>query len=183
MTSSGSSTRGWRKRRSRATPLARAACSTPPRGSRPNASTRSEPRSSCIGERPHRCLAAGRRHEQRISLWTGEASRVPATQARVAALRRAARIAEEDLGRPDLALVELRAAWSIDPDDGEVADSIVRLLTPMSPPHPDDPADPARARARIDFYAEAAAKTEDPQRKIAHLEKLAQIWEDEVRVP
>src|SRR5262249_47192957 len=41
----------------------------------------------------------------------------------------------------------------------------------------------ARARARIDFYSEAAAKTSDPSRKVAFLEKLAQIWEDEVRSP
>jgi len=142
-----------------------------------------EPDDDDTRERLDRCLAAARRHEQRISMWTAEASRAATTSARAAARRRAARIAEGDLGRPELALVEMRAAWAIDPDDPEIADSIVRLLTPTSPPNPDDPSDPARARARIDFYAEAAAKTEDPSRKVAYLEKLAQIWEDEVRAP
>src|SRR4029079_5226111 len=71
----------------------------------------------------------------------------------------------------------------VGPSEPQIADDSVRLLTPTSPPNPDDPSDPARARARIDFYSEAAAKTEDPRRKVAYLEKLAQIWEDEVRAP
>jgi len=134
-------------------------------------------------ERLDRALSELGRHEQRVSLWTAEASRAPSATGRTSALRRAAQIAEHDLGRPDIALVEMRAAWAIDPDDTEIADAIARLLTPASPPNPDDPEDPARARARIDFYSEAAAKTPDPSRRVAYLEKLAQIWEDEVRDP
>src|SRR5215471_987243 len=134
-------------------------------------------------ERFDRALSLLGRHEQRISFWTAEASRVAIPAARLEALLRAAQIAEVDLERSDLALIELRAAWAIDSDNTEVVDAIARLLTPTSPPSLDDPEDPARARARIDFYTEAAAKTLDPGRKLAHLEKLAQLWEDEVRAP
>jgi tetratricopeptide (TPR) repeat protein len=134
-------------------------------------------------ERLDRALEELGRHEQRVSLWTAESSRATTVSARTAALRRAAEIAELNLGRADIALVEMRAAWAIDPEDTEIADAIARLLTTTSPPNPDDPDDPARARARIDFYSEAAAKTADPSRRVAYLEKLAQIWEDEVRSP
>jgi tetratricopeptide (TPR) repeat protein len=134
-------------------------------------------------ERLDRALAASGRHEERISLWTAEASRVATPSARVDALLRAAQIAEHDLLQPDLALVELRAAWAIDAEDVRVADHIARLLTPSAPPNLADPKDPSRARARIDFYAEAASKAGDAGRKVAQLEKLALIWEDEARDP
>ena len=134
-------------------------------------------------ERLDRALAALGQHDQRISMWVAEAARVATSAARVEAFRRAALIAERDQGRQDLALVELRAAWAVDPDDIATIDDIARLLTTTSPPNPADPGDPARARARIDFFTEAAEKANDPGRKIAMLEKLAQIWEDEVRVP
>ena len=134
-------------------------------------------------ERLDRALAALGQHEQRITIWTSEASRVTTSAARVDAFRRAARIAERDQRRQDLALVELRAAWAVDPDDAETVDYIARLLTTTAPPNPAEPGDPARARARIDFFTEAAEKANEPGRKIAMLEKLAQIWEDEVRTP
>jgi tetratricopeptide (TPR) repeat protein len=134
-------------------------------------------------ERLDRALAASDHHDERVSLWTGEASRVTSAAARVDALLRAAEIAERDLSRPDLALVQLRAAWAIDSEDVRVADHIARLLTPASPPNLADPDDPSRARARIDFYAEAASKAGDSGRKVAQLEKLALIWEDEARDP
>ena len=129
-----------------------------------------------------RALAALGQHEQRISMWTAEASRVTTAAARVDAFRKAAQIAEKDQRRQDLALVELRAAWAVDPDDAETVDDIARLLTSTAPPNPAEPGDPARARARIDFFSEAAERANEPGRKVAMLEKLAQIWEDEVRV-
>jgi cellulose synthase operon protein C len=135
-----------------------------------------------IRERLDRALAAAGQHEQRITMWTAEASRVLTAQARVDAFRRAAQIAERDLRRPDLALVELRAGWAVDPDDSETVDDIARLLTTALPPNLAEPGDPARARARVDFFSEAAEKAIEPGRKIAMLEKLAQIWEDEVRI-
>jgi tetratricopeptide (TPR) repeat protein len=134
-------------------------------------------------ERLDRALAASGHHEERISFWTAEASRVTSISARVDALLRAAQIAENDLLQPDLALAELRAAWALDAEDVRIADGIARLLTPASPPNLTDPDDPSRARARIDFYAEAASKAGDAGRKVAQLEKLALIWEDEARDP
>jgi tetratricopeptide (TPR) repeat protein len=134
-------------------------------------------------DRLDRAFAALGQHDQRITLWTAEASRVTNAAARVEAFRRAAEVAEKDQKRQDLALVELRAAWSVDSDDTETADDIARLLTTTAPPNPAEPGDPARARARIDFFTEAADRATEPGRKIAMLEKLAQIWEDEVRAP
>jgi tetratricopeptide (TPR) repeat protein len=128
-------------------------------------------------ERFDRALAQLSRHEQRISFWTAEASRIATAAARVEALVRAANIAEQDCKRSDLALVDLRAAWAIDPENIDVADAIARLLTPTGG------VDTAAARARIDFYTEAASKTVDAGRKIAQLEKLAQVWEEELRSP
>jgi tetratricopeptide (TPR) repeat protein len=142
-----------------------------------------EPDDEDTRERFDRALSVLGRHEQRTSFWTAESSRIALPAARVEALVRAAHIAERDLERPDLALVDLRAAWAIDPENSDVADAIARLLMPGFPPSPADPEDPSLARARIDFYTEAAGKAVDPGRKVAQLEKLAQVWEDEVRDP
>jgi hypothetical protein len=142
-----------------------------------------EPDDDDTRERLDRALSRLGRHEQRISLWTAEASRITSVAARVDALFRAAHVAEDDLGRRDLALVELRGAWAIDAENADVVDAIARLLTPGSPPRLDDPGDASQARARIDFYTEAAAKAVDAGRRVAQLEKLAQLWEDEVREP
>ena len=138
---------------------------------------------SALRELLDRALSKLARHEQRVSMWTAEASRLGSPQARAEALMRAARIAEQDLWRPDLALTELRAAWAVDSSNAEVADAMARLLTPTSAPSVTDPDDPARVRARIDFFTEAAMAATDPARKVAYLEKTAQIWEDEVREP
>ncbi len=128
-------------------------------------------------------LRALGQHEQRMTLFTAEASRVTVPAQRTELLLRSARIAEVDMRRPDLALISLRAAWSIDPSNTDVCDGIQRLLTPGTPPVVADPEDPSRVRARIDFYTEAAAAAPEQARKIAFLEKLAILWEDEVRNP
>lgn len=130
-----------------------------------------------------RALAALGQHEQRVAMFAEQSSRASTPVARVDLLLRAARIAEDDLGRIDLALVSLRSAWAIDPSHADTTDAIARLLSPGTPPSLTDPNDPSRVRARIDFYVEAAAAASDNTRKIAHLEKLALIWEDEVRAP
>ena len=128
-----------------------------------------------------RALAAEKSHQRRIALWTGEASRITNPAGRCDALLRAAQIAERDLGKPELGVTLLRAAWSIDPEDTAIVDAIARQLKQASPPTKLDPDDPSRARARIDFYREAASRATDVGRKIAHLERLAQIWEDEAQ--
>jgi cellulose synthase operon protein C len=127
-------------------------------------------------------LAAMGQHAQRVAMFTDQAARTTAEHARIALLLRAADIAEHAMGSPEVALLALRSAWAIAPSHPDVTDAIVRLLTPGTPPSPTDPDDPSRVRARIDFYVEAAAATESA-RRVAHLEKLALIWEDEVRDP
>jgi hypothetical protein len=142
-----------------------------------------EPDDEPMRDRLDRALAAQGKHAERVAMLTDQAAHASTQVARIDLLLRAARIAEHDLGRPDLALFSLRSAWAIDASNGETCDTIARLLTPGTPPSLTDPDDPSRVRARIDFYIEAAAAAADPARKIAFLEKLAQIWEDEVRAP
>ena len=142
-----------------------------------------EPDDEVMREKLDRALAALGQHEQRVAMFTDQASRASTQTTRIELLLRAAHIAEHDLGRPDVALASLRSAFAIDASHADITDAIVRLLTPGTPPSLTDPSDPSRVRARIDFYIEAAAAASDPARKIAHLEKLALIWEDEVREP
>jgi len=141
-----------------------------------------EPDDEPVREKLDHGLAALGQHQQRVAMLTDQASRTSTPNAQIDLLLRAARIAEEDMARPDLALFSLRSAWAADQSQPEVCDAIVRLLTPGTPPSPTDPDDPSRVRARIDFYVEAAAAA-DAARRVAHLEKLALIWEDEVRAP
>lgn len=130
-----------------------------------------------------RALSALGQHEQRVAMFTDQAARATAPAERIQLLLRAAQVAEHDMGRTDLALAALRSAFASDAGNADVTDALVRLLTPGTPPSPTDPDDPSGVRTRIDFYVEAAATAADPARKVAHLEKLALIWEDEVRAP
>ena len=142
-----------------------------------------EPDDEPMREKLDHALAALGQHEQRVAMFTDQSSRATTQTARIDLLLRAAHIAEHDMGRPDVALLSLRSAFAIDASHADTTDTIVRLLTPGTPPSLTDPNDPSRVRARIDFYVEAAAAASDSARKIAHLEKLALIWEDEVRAP
>ena len=142
-----------------------------------------EPDDEAMREKLDRALAAQGQHGERVAMLTEQAAHASTEAARIDLLLRAAHIAEVDLGRSDMALFSLRSAWAVAPNNADVTDAIVRLLSPGTPPSLTDPDDPSRVRARIDFYVEAAAAASDAARKIAHLEKLALIWEDEVRAP
>jgi tetratricopeptide (TPR) repeat protein len=142
-----------------------------------------EPDDEPMRDKLDQALATLGQHEQRVAMFTDQASRAATQTVRIELLMRAAGIAEHDLGRPDVALMSLRSAFAIDPSHADTTDAIVRLLTPGTPPSLTDPSDPSRVRARIDFYVEAAAAASDTARRVAHLEKLALIWEDEVRAP
>ena len=143
----------------------------------------SEPEDEPMRDKLDHALATLGQHEQRVAMFTDQAARATTQAERIDLLLRAAHVAEHDLGRPDVALQSLRSAFAVDASHSDTTDAIVRLLTPGTPPSLTDPSDPSRVRARIDFYLEAAAAASDSARKIAHLEKLALIWEDEVRVP
>lgn len=142
-----------------------------------------EPDDEPMRDKLDHALAALGKHAERVAMLTDQASHAATQTAHIDLLLRAAHIAENDMGRPDLALLSLRSAWALDPSHADTTDAIVRLLTPGTPPSPTDAHDPSRVRARIDFYVEAASAAADSARKVAHLEKLAIIWEDEVRAP
>jgi len=142
-----------------------------------------EPEDEPMRDKLDGALASLGQHEQRVTMFTDQAARAGSVSARIDLLLRAAHIAEHDLGRTDLALLALRSAFAVDPSHADTTDAIVRLLSPGTPPSLTDANDPSRVRARIDFYLEAAAASTDAARKIAHFEKLAYLWEDEVRAP
>jgi tetratricopeptide (TPR) repeat protein len=129
-------------------------------------------------ERLDRALLRLGRHEDRLHAWAAQANADRPAAVRVAALARAADIAERHLGRRDDALALLRAAWSIDPSNQDVFDALSALLAarPAAP----SASDMAHVRARIDLYAQAAQAAESPSRRLAMLEKLASLWEEEV---
>lgn len=141
-----------------------------------------EPDDQAMRESLDHALSVLGQHEQRVVALADQAARASDSGHRIECLLRAAAIAEQEMKKPEAALLSLRSAWAIDPGHPEVTDGIVRLLTPGTPPSPTDADDPSQVRARIDFYVEAAAAAEPP-RRIAYLEKLALIWEDEVRDP
>ena len=129
-------------------------------------------------ERLDRALLRLGRHEDRLHAWARQANGDRPTPVRVAALTRAADIAERHLGRRDEALSLLRAAWSIDPSNQDVFDALSALLAARPATQP--AVDQAHVRARIDLYAQAAAAAESTARRLAMLEKLALLWEEEV---
>ncbi|HVY47076.1 MAG TPA: cellulose synthase, partial [Minicystis sp.] len=131
-------------------------------------------------ERLDRALQRLGRHEERVRHWVGEANATRPIPVRVAALLRAADIAERHLKRREEALGHLRVAWAVDPGNGRVFDALSGLL---APPTRDVESDPRGVRARIDLYTQASHVATDPQRKIGLLEKLVSIWEDELGQP
>lgn len=140
-----------------------------------------EPDDEATRERLDRALDAMDRHEERIERRTAEAARVTTPLGRAEALVAAARIAEQELG--DVARAEslFRAAWAADSGNVEAFDGLSRLLArPGTMP---GEAIPEHARARIDLYEQAALAAVDKERRIACLQKVAQIWEDELSQP
>ena len=136
-----------------------------------------DPEDASTRERLDRTLMRLGRHEDRVRSWVMEANATRPTAVRIAALLRAADIAERHLHRPDEAVAHLRAAWSVSPGNQSVFDALSALLTP---PSRDPEADARGVRARIDLYTQAAQAAVDPARKVGLLEKLVAIWEDEL---
>ena len=140
-----------------------------------------DPDDEACRDRLDRALEALERHEERIDRWTAEAARVTAPSGRAEALVRAARIAERELSNLVRAESLYRAAWAADAGSVDAFDGLSRLLArPGSRP---GEAIAEHARARIDLYEQAALSATDKERRIACLEKVAQIWEDELSQP
>jgi tetratricopeptide (TPR) repeat protein len=132
-----------------------------------------------VRERLDDVLAALGQHEERVALWLDLARDAQALEPRIGALLRAAEIEHQTLGRPREAIAHLRAAWSLLPGDPRLFDALSALLVPP----PRDATEARGVRTRLELYQEAVRVTEDPERKIALLEKIAAIWEDELFDP
>lgn len=131
-------------------------------------------------ERLDRALEKLGRHPERARAWVAEANADRPVAVRVAALLRAAEIADTRLRRRDEAVAHLRAAFTIDPTNAAVFEALSALFAPL----PRDPDSDGRGvRARIELYSQAAKATVDRARKVALLEKLVGIWEDELAQP
>jgi tetratricopeptide (TPR) repeat protein len=117
-----------------------------------------------------RLLADAGRHEERVRLRVSVAARTAEPTRRVAQLMCAADIAERALGRPDEAVLHLRAAWTTKPGHPEVVEALTRLLSrPTTDPE---------ARSRLELYAHAAEVAEDRPGRIAYLERVALLAEE-----
>ncbi len=137
-----------------------------------------DPSDTTLIELLDRLLAQVGRDAKRVELWVNEASRLEDATKRARALCRAAQICENQLAQPLEAIRHLRAAWVASPGDGEVLDSLARLLTPA----PSEVLD-HEARGLVDLYAQAVESARDPGRKVAYLEKIAMTWEELVGEP
>jgi tetratricopeptide (TPR) repeat protein len=139
-----------------------------------------DPDDASTRERLDRALQRLGRHEERVRTWVGEANARRPVAVRVAALLRAADIAERHLRRRDEAVAHLRAGWTIDPGNASIFEALSAIL---APPAREAEADVRGVRARLELYAQAAQAAVDPARKVGLLEKLAGIWEDELGQP
>lgn len=139
-----------------------------------------DPDDASTRERLDRALQRLGKHEERVRAWVAEANATRPTKVRVAALLRAADIADRHLRRRDEAIAHLRSAWAIDPGNSAVFDALSALL---APPVRSDESDARGVRSRIELYLQAAQASSDVERKVGMLEKLAAIWEDELGQP
>ncbi|MDI1450599.1 cellulose synthase [Polyangium sp. 6x1] len=128
-------------------------------------------------ERLDRALQRLGRHERRVEVWAAEGNAERPAHQRVASLMRAADICERHLRKREDAIAYLKAAWTVNPGDAAVFDTLTALLE--KPAREPD----AAVRARIDLYAQSAHAQVEAPRKIALLEKLVSIWEDELGQP
>ena len=139
-----------------------------------------DPDDASTRERLDRALQRLGRHDERVRTWVAEANARRPTRIRIAALVRAADIAERHLRRDDEAIAHLRAGWAIDPGNATIFDTLSALL---APPPRDAETDARGVRSRIELYTLAAQSATDPVRRVGLLEKLASIWEDELGQP
>jgi tetratricopeptide (TPR) repeat protein len=140
-----------------------------------------DPEDTATQERLDRALQRLGRHEDRVVAWVAQGNAKRPAPVRTAAFVRAAEISSRNLGRRDDALATLRAAWVIDPGNGEVFDALAGLLAP--PARTEAQGDVRGARDRIELYTQAAHASRAPSRKVGLLEKVAHVWEDELSQP
>jgi cellulose synthase operon protein C len=136
-------------------------------------------------DRLDRALQRLGRHEERVAAWVAQANAKRPGQSRSESFARAADIASRHLGRRDEAIAHLRSAWVIDPGNGEIFDALAGLIAPPAKSEGNSEAegDARGARDRIELYTQAAHAAKTPARKVALLEKVAHVWEDELAQP
>jgi tetratricopeptide (TPR) repeat protein len=139
-----------------------------------------DPEDASTRDRLDRALQRLGRHDDRVRTWVGEANAMRPISTRIAALLRAADIAERHLRRRDEAIAHLRAGWAIDPGNQAIFEALSALL---APPPRDTENDVRGVRARLELYAQAAQVANDRARRVGLLEKLVSIWEDELGQP
>jgi tetratricopeptide (TPR) repeat protein len=139
-----------------------------------------DPTDAAMHELLDRALDALGQNEARVRHWIARANADRPLASRVAAYVRAAAISVHRLQNRPLAIEYLRAAWSLDAGNASVFDELSALL---APPRIDPTSDPRGVLARLDLYAQAAQVENERERKIALLEKLAAIHEDELGEP
>lgn len=140
-----------------------------------------DPDDATILQRLDRTLDRLGRHDDRVALWVSQGNGRRPTPLRVAAFVRAADLAARRLGRRDEALSHLRAAWVLDPGNGEVFDAMASLLAP--PPEDESSPQGRNARERIELYMLASNAAKSAARKVALLESAAHVWENELGHP
>lgn len=131
-----------------------------------------DPDDATLVEELDRVLSLAGNYDERIALWHREAQRVEEGSKRAHALAKAAELAEA-VGRHDVALRHLRAAWVTAPGNSEVLDPLSRLMSIASTEE-----ESGEVRGLIELYSQAAATTHDAGRRVAYLEKIALLWEE-----
>jgi len=116
-----------------------------------------------------RLLTAAKRHEARAVLWMREAARVDEPAKKARALLASAEAARAG-GREADAAKQREAAWLTAPTAPGVYDALAERLQPV--------ASAQALQDRISLYEQAVRATNDPDRKIHLLEKLAWLRDD-----
>jgi cellulose synthase operon protein C len=130
------------------------------------------PDDTTLLEELDRLLGLTDRHEQRKAIWLAQAEKSSNPKVVAKFLCRAARLAEL-IDAPGEAIRHLEAAKLVAPAAAEPTDELARLLTPA----PSEKAD-GESRKLIELYTLSAARSQEPARKVAYLEKIALLWED-----
>lgn len=139
----------------------------------------SDPRNRAVRDSLDQSLQRLGRHADRVRMWLIHANSELPVRERVRAFLKAAEIAKGNLNQPDQAIDALRGAWMLEPGNGTTFDTLTGLLRPHRAT-----AEVAKvSEQRIDLYEQAVAVETDAEHKLALLEKILGVWEDELDRP
>ncbi len=139
----------------------------------------SDPTNRSVRESLDQSLQRMGRHAERVRMWLLAANSERPTRERLQSYLRASDIASRHLNQDDQAVDALRGAWMLSPGHGTTFDGLVGLLRPHRAT-----AEIAKiSEQRVDLYEQAAAVESDREHKLALLEKVLVLWEDELDRP